>query len=62
MKNVKLKIDGNQLVITVDLTKRHGQSKSGKTTIVATSEGNAPLPHPFEHIAFGLNAYTNKGD
>jgi hypothetical protein len=62
VKNVKMKIDGNQLVITVDLLKRCGPSKSGKTVIVATSEGNATLPHPFEHIALGLNAYTNKGD
>jgi hypothetical protein len=62
VKNVKMKIEGNQLVITIDLLKRLGTSNSGKTTIVASTQGNGQLPAPFEHIALGLNCYTNKGE
>jgi hypothetical protein len=62
VKNVKLKIEGNQLVITIDLLKRLGISASGKTTIVASTQGNHVLPPPFEHIALGVNAYTGRGE
>ena len=56
-KNVALSIDGNKLIVEIDLTKDFGKSKSGKTTIIASSEGNASLPKPFEHIKLGLNVY-----
>lgn len=57
MKNVDLKVEGEKLVITVDLKARHGKSASGKTTIVATSEGNISVPG-HEEIKLGLNLYT----
>jgi hypothetical protein len=53
MKNVVIKKEGNLLVIKVDLTKDFGPSKSGKTTIVATTEGN----HDLEGVTIGLNVY-----
>lgn len=57
MKNVNLTIEGQKLIIEVDLTQDHGKSSSGKTNIVASSEGNVSLPTPFEHIKLGLNVY-----
>lgn len=37
MRNVKTKVTGNTLTVTVDLTKDFGKSKStGKTVLVAT--------------------------
>lgn len=56
MQNVDMQVMGNTLVIKVDLTKDLGPSKSGKTTMVATTEGNATVPgHP--DVKVGLNVY-----
>ena len=56
MTNVKTEIRGKILTITVDLSKEHGQSKSGKSTIIATTGGNVKLGED-GGIAFGLNVY-----
>lgn len=58
MKNVEMKVEGNILTIKVDLTKEFGPSASGKTTIVASTEGNQSLPDRDEKI--GLNVYKKK--
>jgi len=44
MKNVEMSVDGNILTIKVDLTKDFGPSSSGKTIIIASSEGNQSVP------------------
>jgi len=54
MKNVEIKIEGEKMTITVDLSKTFGPSKSGKTTTIASTEGNqAVAPGVF----VGLNVY-----
>ncbi len=58
MKNVEMKVEGTMLTITVDLSKDFGPSSSGKTTIIATTEGNVTIPGREEKI--GLNIYTKK--
>jgi hypothetical protein len=58
MKNVELKVEGNILTIRVDLSKEFGPSSSGKTTIVATTEGDVSLPDREEKL--GLNVYRKK--
>ena len=58
MKNVEMKIDGNILTITVDLSKEYGPSSSGKTTIIASTEGNVPVLDRDEKI--GLNIYKKR--
>ena len=55
MKNVEMHIDGNILSILIDLSKEFGPSKSGKTRIVASTEGNKSLAGRDEKI--GLNIY-----
>ncbi|MBP1764340.1 MAG: hypothetical protein H6Q65_1398 [Firmicutes bacterium] len=57
MKNVEMTVDGDKLTITVDLSQRFGKSSSGKSTIVASTEGNQPVPGR-EEIKIGLNIYT----
>jgi len=57
MKNVEMEIHDKKLVITVDLEQDFGKSSSGKTTIVATTSGNVPLPAPHEDFKLGLNIY-----
>lgn len=59
MKNVEMKVDGNILTITVDLTKDFGPSSSGKTIIIASTEGNASIPG-YEAVKVGLNVYKKK--
>ncbi|NLI75283.1 MAG: hypothetical protein GX442_02430 [Candidatus Riflebacteria bacterium] len=58
MKNVEMTVEGNILVIKVDLTKDYGASSSGKSVIVATTEGNYTIPGREEKI--GLNVYRKK--
>ena len=58
MKNVEMKVEGNILTIKVDLSKEYGPSSSGKTTIVATTEGNVSIPERDEKV--GLNVYKKK--
>jgi hypothetical protein len=58
MKNVELSIEGTTLTIKVDLSKEFGPSASGKTILVATTEGNVTVPGRQEKI--GLNVYRKK--
>jgi hypothetical protein len=58
MKNVDLNVEGNILTIKVDLTKDFGASSSGKSIIIATTEGNYALPGREEKI--GVNVYRKK--
>ena len=58
MKNVQMTVAGNILTITVDLTKEFGPSSSGKTIIIASTEGNITVPERDEKI--GLNVYRKK--
>ena len=58
MKNVELTVEGTILTIKVDLSKDFGPSSSGKTTIIATTEGNVTIPNREEKI--GLNIYKKK--
>ena len=56
MKNITTKVENGKLVITVDLKKEFGPSKSGKTTIIASTEGN-PAVEGTTGIFFGVNVY-----
>lgn len=53
MKNVETKVEGTTLIIKVDLSKSYGPSKSGKTEIIASTEGNAKVGN----VTVGLNVY-----
>ena len=54
MKNVDITTEGTTLVIRVDLTKDFGPSKSGKSTTIASTEGNVTLD---AGERLGLNVY-----
>jgi len=59
MKNVEMSVEGNILTIKVDLSKEFGPSSSGKTIIIASTEGNVSIPE-HEEIKAGLNVYRKK--
>jgi len=58
MKNVQMAVEGNILTIKVDLSKEFGPSTSGKTIIIASTEGNVAIPDREEKV--GLNVYRKK--
>jgi hypothetical protein len=58
MKNVQMMVEGNILTIKVDLSKEFGPSSSGKTIIIASTEGNVSVPDREEKV--GLNIYRKK--
>jgi len=59
MKNVEMQLEGDILTIRVDVTKEFGPSASGKTIIIATTEGNIPIPEK-DDVKIGLNVYRKK--
>jgi hypothetical protein len=59
MKNVEMNLEGNILTIKVDITKEFGPSSSGKTIIIASTEGNISIPDK-DDVKIGLNVYKKK--
>ncbi|KKL23127.1 hypothetical protein LCGC14_2428550 [marine sediment metagenome] len=55
LQNVKTTVKGKKLTIEIDLAKRFGQSKSGKSDIIATAAGNVDIG---DGIKLGLNCYV----
>ncbi|MBN1519500.1 MAG: hypothetical protein JW923_05350 [Spirochaetales bacterium] len=56
MKNVDMKLEGNILTIKVDISKEYGKSTSGKSLIIASTEGNVSVEGK-EEVKVGLNIY-----
>lgn len=56
MKNIEMKLDGEILTIKVDLSKEFGLSSSGKSVIIASTEGNQSVEGR-EEVKIGLNIY-----
>ena len=56
MENIQIEVNDNKAVITIDLSKEFGPSKSGKTIVVATTRGNVPIPGS-DTIKIGINCY-----
>lgn len=61
MQNIETKVEGTKLTITVDLSKDFGPSKTGKSNIVASTNGfvkvDAAVPGS---ISFGLNVIRKR--
>ena len=61
MRNIKVKNDGNRLILTIDLAAPMTPSRSGKTSIIATTAGNKVISsHPTTgaDVVMGLNVYA----
>ena len=57
-KNVEMAVEGNILIIKVDLSKEFGPSSFKKSIIIASTEGNVSVPNREEKV--GLNVYRTK--
>ena len=60
MVNVKMKCEKDVLTVTIDLKKRGHLSKSGRSTIIASTEGNVNIPEISENAFLGLNLYIKE--
>lgn len=56
MTNIQAKVEGDKLVLTINLKAPGTPSKSGKSIVVATTSGNASVPGA-EQFKLGLNLY-----
>ncbi|MFA5394454.1 MAG: hypothetical protein WC346_00360 [Methanogenium sp.] len=59
MENVDMKVVGDKLVLTVDLSKQVGPSASGKSITIGSTKGNVSVPGK-DGISVGLNVYKKK--
>jgi hypothetical protein len=57
MKNVEYEIKGKIMTIKLDITQSFGPSKSGKSEIIASTEGNKKITVEGQDIYLGLNCY-----
>lgn len=51
--------DKKKLVIEIDLTKKGSPSKSGKSNVIASTQGNVPIGT--NGLRLGVNLYELKG-
>jgi hypothetical protein len=56
MQNVTMRREGSTLVIEIDLDAELGPSKSGKSTLIATTGGNVRVPDA-ENVMVGITAF-----
>lgn len=57
MQNIETNVDGHILTLKIDLSKRGDRSASGKTILVASTQGNKKVPG-HDAIQYGVNVYT----
>lgn len=60
MKNVTMTVKNNVLTITVKLDAKRTDSSSGKSEIIASTEGNVSVPGVKDDIKVGVNVYVKK--
>jgi len=56
--NVTFKVQDGKLTMVIDLTKNVGRSKSGKNTLIATTQGTHKMAIGDKMVSIGLNVYT----
>ena len=55
MKNVEMSMDGDVLIIKIDLTEEHGFTSSGRNVLIASTGGNVSVLGREENI--GLTVF-----
>jgi hypothetical protein len=57
---MKARIEGNKLIVEIDLNPEPAASKTGKTLVIATSHGNKTTEAKLngKNVIVGLNAYV----
>lgn len=60
-KNIEFKVEKDTLVIRVNLKKEFGKSKSGKSVVIATTEGNVTIEGS-DGVKAGINIYRSAAE
>ncbi len=60
MRNVKMIVKGNILIIEVDLSRSFGPSNTGKSIITASTQGFVPVPGSDKEIIFSVYRKISK--
>lgn len=55
--NVSAEVKGNKLILTIDLSKNLGPSKSGKSLLVGSTGGNKTVGEGKDAVKVGVNIY-----
>ena len=55
-KNIEATVDGDVLTLVIDLSQSLGPSRSGKTTLIASMNGNSALGD----VRVGINVYRRR--
>ena len=56
-QNLNYSIDGNKLTLEINLNAKATLSKSGKSAIIASSQGNQAIAFENKVLKLGLNLY-----
>lgn len=56
MQNVQIVRKGNIVTLTIDVSKSYGPSKSGKTEMIASTQGNVRIEGS-EGLSLGVNLW-----
>lgn len=57
MKNIEVSVKGDIMTLKIDISKRFGKSSTGKSIIVASTEGNVSVEGR-EDVKMGINIYV----
>jgi hypothetical protein len=60
MRNIETSVSGNILTLKIDLAADKSESSSGKSLIIASTEGNVSIDEAHPEIKMGINVYTKK--
>ena len=60
MQNITVKTEGKMLHLSIDTATDLGDSKSGKTRLIASSGGNAKVMVDGREVVVGLNVFVKK--
>ena len=56
-RNISYKVKGQKLTIEIDLAEDFGRSASGKTIVIASTQGNKPVEGADNGAIIGINCY-----
>lgn len=57
MENIQIRTEGTKLVLTIDTALSLGRSKSGKSDLIASTQGNQKVIVGGKEVFLGVNAY-----
>ena len=60
MENLELKVEGDTLVVRIDLKAPGTLSSTGKTKLIATTRGAVTVPYAKRRVSLAVNAMVKE--